>query len=169
LVSPSLKVDTKILTTEQYTELTAALDLTVNIYNLRLQAEGFRAPRIYGDHRPKPIYAIINIPDARDVYVSDSVSWYSYALAAYKIPVQLFNQETEFTPYVLYEFDKENFFYPKAKLKGIRGGLNFKPSPFVAIKYESTYERTDISEIKASSPAMVSKFWVHAGQVAISF
>jgi hypothetical protein len=45
----------------------------------------------------------------------------------------------------------------------IRGGLNFKPSPFVTLKLE--VERVSFPESKTNTGAM----WLYAAQVAVSF
>jgi hypothetical protein len=155
-------------TTERYQEISTALDLTLDIYRIRLQGEYCRQPRSYSV-RPVQELMLFGIDDPLGGYRADNVSWFSYGLLAYRIPLQIVGLETEFTPFILYEYNKIDCYFPKNEIRSYRFGLNFRPSPFVAIKYESASERVDAGAIEGLTPKIVSKFWVHAAQVAVSF
>ncbi|MBN1654216.1 MAG: hypothetical protein JXA30_10630 [Deltaproteobacteria bacterium] len=166
--SRSSEPDFVVTTTERYEELSTALDLTVEIYRIRLQGEYCRQPRIYSI-RPMLRIRDFDLADPLGGYAPDSISWFSYALLAYSIPLKIAGLETELIPFTLYEYNKVDYYYPKNKIQGFRFGLNFKPSPFVAIKYESASERLEAAAISGLIPNLTSKYWVHSAQAAVSF
>jgi hypothetical protein len=153
--------------TNRYQELSGSLDLTLELYGLRLQGEYARQQRQY-KVRPPIIFSVFNIADPSGGHSPDSLSWFTYALAAYKIPVTIAGLEMAFIPFTLYEYNRIDYAYPKMKIRGFRFGLDFKPSPFLIVKYESV----SMSLAGAAMPimkAVTTNYWFHSGQVAVSF
>ena len=117
--------------TENFMEYTGTLDLLLEFYGVRLQAEFLRSLRKYSERPPRIRSAG---PGLQPDYTITDV----YGLIAYELPLKRWLGGVTITPYFMYEyaiFDDSSSIPVNYILVG---GINFKPWSMVVLKLEST-------------------------------
>jgi hypothetical protein len=92
----------------------------------------------------------------------DHMSTNLYGLLAYTLPTDWFSG-VQITPLFMMEYAHHRDFEPNAKVIVIRGGINVKPWPSLAIKFTYSNARLPDSELVQSALHLIS------GQVALAF
>lgn len=105
----------------QYKEQAAALDLLIEHGPLRLQGEFIRRAIRYTDGKRE-----LNM--IRTAYVADHVQHSAYALAAFRLPINV----AELRVYGMFEYDNPL----DVVVKIFSGGVNWRITPAVVAKYE---------------------------------
>ena len=149
-------------TTERYTEITGSLDLLLQFYHVRLQGEFVRGKVTYST-RPIILYPIIHLENFEGGRQPDYIKWAAYGLLGYEIPFKTEEGELFLTPFAMYEYNVFDDSNPEYTVYTVRGGLNFKPSQFVTVKYEATWSRFP------EAMDTQGQFWLHSVQLAVSF
>ncbi|MCU0664998.1 MAG: hypothetical protein MUC50_22085 [Myxococcota bacterium] len=147
---------------ESFTELTGSLDLLFQLYGLTVQGEFMRG-KVQYSARPLFEYPFLDVENPFSQYQADHVKWCVYGLLAYRFDLKTPWGDMGITPFFMYEHNIFDDTVYDMKIIEYRGGLNIRPSPFVSLKYEVEY--VDFP----TSKNFTSGFWVHAGQVAVSF
>jgi hypothetical protein len=152
---------------ERYNELVESLDLSIRIAGLRLQSEYVHGLAKYSI-RPLRQYEVINIPNVDGIYQPDYIDWEFYGLASYEI--KLASGKMSLTPFGLYEYYVFESAFPGILVTMMSGGLNFKPSPYVVIKYEGKYVNFSGDNHNSNKVKVVRRgFWTNYFEVAVSF
>ncbi len=146
---------------ENYTEFNGTLDILLEIFNLRIQAEYLRGIVRY-DERPPKLYPVLNIPTINGELQSDHIKWAIYGLVAYDFLFQMWEAEMRITPFAMYEYCVFDDSKPDYITAFYRGGLNFSPAPYLSIKYESGL-------IQVPKFDIIDDLWLHSFQLAVSF
>ena len=147
---------------ENYTEITGALDLLLEVFDFRLQAEYVRGSIKY-DVRPLKVYPVIEIESPLSEYEPDYDKWCAYGLVAYTFRFLANQKEMTLTPFFVYEYNVFNETSKESTTSAYSGGLNFKPSPYVTLKYELSYIHFPESDY------IDEGLWMNSGQVAFLF
>jgi hypothetical protein len=148
--------------TERFNELTGSLDLSVEYLGFILKSEYFRGQVRY-DARPTFRFPVLNLEDPLGGLQPDYNRWAIYGLLGYKIPIQTTATEMSLTPFVMIEYDVFSDVFDNYAPLGLRGGLNFKPSPYVTVKVEFDRMTFPTSEL------IRGVLWHYAAQLAVSF
>jgi hypothetical protein len=152
----------QITDTEKYTEIVGTLDLSLDIYGVLFQSEFVRGQVKY-DVRPVFMYPVIGVPDPFGGMQPDYNKWGTYGFLGYRIPLSVNQDDMSLTPFAMAEYYVFDDTFDDYTILSIRGGLNFKPSPFVTLKLE--VNRVSFPLSKTNTGAM----WLYAVQAAISF
>jgi len=102
------------------------------------------------------------IPANATVYDTSHYGYGGYVMGAYEVPVRTKTFDFSITPYAGYDYVIPSTSVQTVATKQFRGGLNFKPSPYVTLKIEG-------SRILPQAPAIDSQGTAVFGQVAYSF
>ncbi len=155
-------VEIEIDQTENYSEIVGSIDLLFTLFGLRLQSEYVRGKVTY-DVRPLKTYPVASIENPFREYQPDYIKWCVYGLAAYRFDFETTYGEMGLTPFFVYEYNVFDETNDELYAEVFHWGLNFSPSPFVVLKYESSRVRFPESDIVHEG------IWVHSGQVSVSF
>jgi hypothetical protein len=102
------------------------------------------------------------IPANATAYDTSHYGYGGYVMGAYEVPVRTKAFDFSMTPYLGYDYVIPSTTVETAATKQVRGGLNFKPSPYVTLKIEG-------SRILPQAQAVDSQGTAVFGQVAYSF
>ncbi|MCP4600287.1 MAG: hypothetical protein GY847_07105 [Proteobacteria bacterium] len=152
-VLPEFKVSQE--TTEAFSELVGAIDLLVEIHGVRIQGEYVRRIRKYSE-RPERSQTTV-----AGGYQPDYITWATYALLAWELPLGKWLENKTLTPYIEADCGHNDDTVLNTKSITIIGGLNFKPSPFVTLKAEAT-------RLKSIETHYLDS-WYLGAQMAVSF
>lgn len=145
-VNPSLEIDasadlpvqSRIMTTESYREMALASDLLIEFFGVRLQGEYIRRRVDYDNVTPLESIDVLfsggNLTET--LYTASFIGNSFYGLIAYTLPLDKWISPVKITPFFMYENVEDNDTLNRSALQAISGGLNIKPSPFVALKVE---------------------------------
>ncbi len=140
--------------TEKYTDTIASFDFLLEAYNFRFQAEYVWRMARYSLRTPRP-------QSEGPGYQPDFISYFGYGMLGYTLPLDEWLGQKTLTPYISLEYSHLDDTVPLYKtLIGI-GGINFKPSAFVAIKGEALY----VYPLDGDD----FRVWMFAVQLAVSF
>jgi hypothetical protein len=146
---------------ERYSELTGSLDLLVELFGVRLQAEYARSLIRYRTRPPRRMpMAGITVAGQRQ---PDYASWVGYVLLGWTLPLDELIGEMKLTPFAMLERSEPEDFSDEFNLWSLRGGLNFKPNAFIAIKLDGGYVTFESSSM-FRHPA-----WMLGSQIAVAF
>ncbi len=146
---------------ESYKEFIAEFDFLLKIKNFRLQSEYMRGI-VHYEKRPPVIFPVIRIPVMNASLQPDYIKWSVYGLMAYDIVFESDDGGIIFTPYAMVEYCLFSDTTEEHAPMVYRGGINFRPSPFVSLKYE-------LVRLVMPHSDYINPFWIHSAQVAISF
>jgi hypothetical protein len=145
-----------------YTEWVGSLDLLIAFHGLQFQSEAVRGLIRYGEQREKrsELFSKGNTLAMQPDYLFFD----AYGLISYTLPLSRWLGAKKLTPYFMYEYSDIDDSVPDPVITHIFiGGINFKPTPFVAIKLEYDYKRTPFYKNKTAD------FQLIAVQLAVSF
>ena len=109
---------------------------------------------------------ILEMPMPTAVYQPDYLRTAILGLLGYEIFFSAGQSQLSLTPYASFEYTEPEDTYPSISEYMIRGGLNFKPSPFVTLKAEVLHG------IFPDPPTPEDKGWsyqTYSAQMAVSF
>jgi len=119
----------------EYEELTGSLDLLIQLFDARLQVELVKGIVAYSERHARQI-PIYEIPSFTGYYQPDYQRLGIYVLLGYEIFFSLGQDRASLMPYVNFEYNEPDDTFQSFNEYMVRGGLNFKPSPFVTLKGE---------------------------------
>ncbi len=130
--------------TESYHEYAIANDFLLELYDFRLQAEYIYR---YVDYTHPTLIdmetLILTGLSFTDEYYSPShINHGGYLLLAYRLPLDEWIAPLSVLPYLMSEYYLYNDTIPDSEAVIFVGGLNLRPSPFLAVKLEGLYVRT---------------------------
>ncbi|MDJ0764105.1 MAG: hypothetical protein QNJ97_14075 [Myxococcota bacterium] len=146
---------------EHYTEISGAFDFVLTLFGIKLQFE-YTGGIVKYDTHPPVIYPIFYFQDVQGAIQPNYLKTGLYGLVAYEFVIDRQDSKMRFIPFFMIEFTEHDDTVPEATLLIYRGGFNFKPSSFITLKYELV--RGDFAESDIMNP-----FWIHSGQLAVSF
>jgi hypothetical protein len=160
--NPSLGSTTQI--NEAYDLYIFTLEAEARYRRLRVFAEYARQTVIYTNPFPlDPTDAILKgVPMALTAYDPSHYGYGGYVMAAYEIPFHTSLADMTLTPYVGYDAVLPSTTVSTYGFVEYRGGLNFKPSPFITVKVEGARVYTTASQL-------ASNCWSAFTQLAFSF
>ncbi len=152
-------------TTEHYREYSAAADLLVEVFGVRLQAEYIWRYRDYLSPtiRSEWITMFLGVSATDTVYEATMVGHDVYTLLAWDLPFLKRFSSVSLTPYIMYEYSGSEDTDAGSLFHMIVGGLNFKPSPFVTLKAEAFHMMPKLKTKYGGNATMMSL------QMAVSF
>jgi opacity protein-like surface antigen len=138
--------------TEKYREWVGSLDFQMKFFGVLLQSELARALIYYDDSTR---------PNVSGGYMPNYATLNYYVLLAYTLPLEQWMGNMTLTPYFMFQQRRQDDIYPDNNAFTYSGGINFKPSPYVALKVEYLYK--DSPDIDRGSWSYV------AAQMAVAF
>lgn len=151
----------EVVTQERYTEITGSLDLLLELFGVRVQAEYARSLIRYRTRPPRRM-PMSGIPITGQLQ-PDYTAWVGYVLLAWTLPLDALLGEMKLTPFVMVERSEPEDVSDEFNLWSVHGGLNFKPNSAVVLKLEFGYVGFTESEM-FTNPA-----WMVGSQVAVAF
>ncbi|MCP4676270.1 MAG: hypothetical protein GY854_12320 [Deltaproteobacteria bacterium] len=162
LSDPDTLFGMKVDTTSEYKEWNGAIDLLLELYGVRLQAEYVRGLIRY-DVRPLRRMPVLDIPDPFGEKQPDYIKSDVYVLLAWQLPLDKWLGDMRLTPFGMVERSIMDDTYNDFDAMTIRAGLNFKPNSFVVLKFNAVHVRSPKSEV------LDVPWWMLNGQMAVSF
>ncbi|MBW2276903.1 MAG: hypothetical protein JRF63_05385 [Deltaproteobacteria bacterium] len=148
--------------TERFKEIAGAADLLIEIFDVRLQAEYARGLIRYRT-RPIRVYPMANVQSPYGELQPDYVRWDAYVLLAWTLPLDALLGDMKLTPFVMWDQSVPDDTLHDFDIRGLRGGLNFKPNSFVVIK-------ADFIHVDFYRSRLVKEdSWIVSGQIAVAF
>ncbi|MDJ0764099.1 MAG: hypothetical protein QNJ97_14045 [Myxococcota bacterium] len=148
-------------TTENYTEILSSFDLVLELSGFKLQVE-YAGGIVRYDERPPLVYFLINAQDPLGKLRPDFIKWGIYGLVSYEFVFNVKESSVRLIPFFMTEYCEHDDTALGSPILVYRGGLNLKPSSFITLKYELVH--VGFPETK-----LLNDFWIHSGQLAISF
>ena len=136
--SPDKPLQFETVDTSVYDEFTAATDLLIEAFGVRLQSEyAFQYKKRVV---PEPLDATQTIfagaSPLNPPYAATSQGHDVYVLLAYELPLHKWISPVRITPYFMYEYGMVDDTMPFTNMEQYMVGVNVKPSPFVVLKAE---------------------------------
>lgn len=149
--------------TARYSELIGSADLQLRIFGFRLEAEYIQGMVQYSE-RPLRVYPVVAVESPLGEHQPDYVKWAFFGLVGYEFAFGTSAGNMSITPYFAGEYNVGDDTFPDTNMYILRGGLNFRPSPFVALKAE--FGKTIPNE---KDSILGDGVWMVGGQMAVSF
>lgn len=168
---------------ENFKEYVLATDLSVILHDFRVQAE-YIVNLIKYEDSGRPVEMTIG----GNAFRPDFTGNYVYGLLGYRLPLDRLLKDMPITLYFGAEFDVPRDYMEEFKSFIFWFGANFKPSPYVTLKFEASrthlehgefsFDETDDREDGTSSidevgiiseRSIKANVWTIAGQLAVSF
>ena len=137
----------------------------IKLFHARLQVEFIRGMVVYSK-RDMRMIPILNQPTPTMTYQPDHLRTGIYALLGYEIFFNLGDSHVVLMPYANFEYTEPEDTFPSFNEYMIRGGLNFRPSPFVTLKAEVMH---GILPDPLTDEDEAWSYQTYATQMAVSF
>lgn len=134
-------------------------------FGLRLQGEYVWQHRDVTQPRPYSTQEMLFMganPLTDQFYSPSGIGWGAYGLLAYQLPLNQWLQKTRVIPFFLYEYVRSNETIKLFNKQFVIGGLNIRPSAWVALKLEYLY-------VIPEDEKHEGKIHMLAAQAAVSF
>ncbi len=163
-VSSIASIDPIMLDTEQterFSELTGSLDLLIELFGVKLQAEYARTLVKY-ETRTVRRFPMTDTPVA-GVYQPDYMGWVAYTMISWTLPLERLLGSKTLTPFLMFEVSEPDDTIKEFDLLTLRGGFNFKPNAVLALKIDGGWVGF------TKSKYFPHPIWLVGAQVAVAF
>ncbi len=119
--------------TEDFQEYAGSLDLLMEFFGVRFQAEFVRSMLMYDTRAMQSPFEAPYVTG----YPADHIKTYFYGLLGYALPLAQWLGDVEIVPYFMYEYSLENDLVPRtAKVHIFTGGITVRPTAAIALKVQ---------------------------------